>query len=189
MDLSDEDTHCRRAHDNLKNSDVTLASFSEKLDERHSGKTIDAEWLRWVTQLLAKLKHLRWQYTDGDGRRGRSSMGIINSTGCTSVWASDLPVQPLPVPLDQPPLPGLALHGNGYLRRPHGPHGGRLPRRPHGRTRIETAATTSRKTRRASSPTSTGSSSPTRNSISARRWSRSAVTARCTISASRTSPA
>lgn len=97
LDLSDED-RVASALDNLKNHDVTLASFSEKLDERHAGKTIDPEWLRWVSQLIAKLKHLRWQYTDGAGRRGRSSMGIINSTGCTSVWASTYPFNPYPFP-------------------------------------------------------------------------------------------
>ncbi len=40
--------------------------------------------------------------------------------------------------------------------------------------------------RRASSPTSTGASSATRSGSSARRWWRSAATARCTTSASRT---
>ncbi len=97
MDLSDS----HRVEDalaKLHDKDVTLASFSETLDARHSGKTIDADWLRWATQLLAKLKHLRWQYTDGVTRRGRASMGIINSTGCTSVWASTYPFNPYPFP-------------------------------------------------------------------------------------------
>jgi pyruvate-ferredoxin/flavodoxin oxidoreductase len=82
----------------LRNTDVTLASFSEKLDARHAGATIDPEWLHFTAQLLAKLKHLRWQYTDGLSRRGRSSMGILNSTGCTSVWASTYPFNPYPFP-------------------------------------------------------------------------------------------
>jgi pyruvate-ferredoxin/flavodoxin oxidoreductase len=97
MDLSDahriEDTLAK-----LHDKDLTLASFSGTLDERRSGKTIDAEWLRWVTQLLAKLKHLRWQYVEGPARGGRSSMGIINSTGCTSVWGSTYPFNPYPFP-------------------------------------------------------------------------------------------
>jgi len=97
MDLSD--THrIEDALTKLHNRDVTLASFSGTLDERQSAKTIDAEWLRWVTQLLAKLKHLRWQYVSGTGRDGRASMGIINSTGCTSVWASTYPFNPYPFP-------------------------------------------------------------------------------------------
>ncbi len=82
----------------LRNSDVTLAAFSEKLDARHAGATIDPDWLHFATQLLAKLKHLRWQYTDGLSRRGRSSMGMLNSTGCTSVWASTYPFNPYPFP-------------------------------------------------------------------------------------------
>jgi pyruvate-ferredoxin/flavodoxin oxidoreductase len=82
----------------LHNEDVTLASFSEKLDARRSGATIDPEWLHFVTQLLAKLNHLKWQYTEGPSRRGRSSMGILNSTGCTSVWASTYPFNPYPFP-------------------------------------------------------------------------------------------
>lgn len=97
IDLSD-DARVANALDHLHNADVTLASFSEQLDSRHAGKTIDPEWLRWVSQLIAKLKHLRWQYTDGAGRRGRSSMGIVNSTGCTSVWASTYPFNPYPFP-------------------------------------------------------------------------------------------
>ena len=97
IDLSDSH-RIEDALTKLRDRDVTLASFSETLDERHAGQTIDAEWLRWVTQLLAKLKHLRWQYTDGITRGGRASMGIINSTGCTSVWASTYPFNPYPVP-------------------------------------------------------------------------------------------
>jgi pyruvate-ferredoxin/flavodoxin oxidoreductase len=97
MDLSDTN----RVQDTLTklhDQDLTLASFSGTLDERRSGKTIDAEWLRWATQLLARLKHLRWQYVEGKGRSGRASMGIINSTGCTSVWASTYPFNPYPFP-------------------------------------------------------------------------------------------
>ncbi|MCC6368013.1 MAG: 2-oxoacid:acceptor oxidoreductase family protein [Bryobacterales bacterium] len=97
MDLSDIG-RVESALDKLKDSDLTLASFSEKLDERHAGQTIDSEWLRDVTQLLAKLKHLKAQYTEGPGRRGRSSLGIINATGCTSVWGSTYPFNPYPFP-------------------------------------------------------------------------------------------
>ncbi|MCZ2146626.1 MAG: 2-oxoacid:acceptor oxidoreductase family protein, partial [Bryobacterales bacterium] len=97
MDLSDIG-RVESALDKLKDSDLTLASFSEKLDERHAGQTIDSEWLREVTQLLAKLKHLKAQYTEGPGRRGRSSLGIINATGCTSVWGSTYPFNPYPFP-------------------------------------------------------------------------------------------
>ncbi len=97
LDLSDSG-RVDQALTALRNSDVTLASFSEKLDERHAGATIDPEWLHFATQLLAKLKHLRWQYTEGVSRRGRSNMGMLNSTGCTSVWASTYPFNPYPFP-------------------------------------------------------------------------------------------
>ena len=97
IDLSRGD-RVEHALDELKNSDVTLARLSEKLDESHAGPTIDGEWLRWSTQLLEKLKHLRWQYAEGTTRRGRANMGILNSTGCTSVWGSTYPFNPYPFP-------------------------------------------------------------------------------------------
>lgn len=97
IDLSRGD-RIEHALDELKTKDVTLASFSEKLDERRAGPTLDAEWLRWVVQLLEKLKHLRWQYAEGVTKRGRASMGILNSTGCTSVWGSTYPYNPYPFP-------------------------------------------------------------------------------------------
>ena len=97
IDLSDA-TRVEDALSALRNKDVTLASFSEKLDARHAGPTIDPQWLHFVTQLLAKLNHLKWQYTEGVSRRGRSNMGMLNSTGCTSVWASTYPFNPYPFP-------------------------------------------------------------------------------------------
>lgn len=97
IDLSEGD-RVGQALDQLAKSDVTLARLSGKLDERHTAATIDAEWLRWVTQLVEKLKHLRWLYAEGTAGRGRASMGIINSTGCTSVWGSTYPFNPYPFP-------------------------------------------------------------------------------------------
>lgn len=86
------------ALESLHNKDVTLSNFSASLDADHSGKTIDADWLRWVTHLLDSLRQLKWQYTDGITKRGRASMGMINSTGCTSVWGSTYPYNPYPFP-------------------------------------------------------------------------------------------
>jgi len=97
LDLSRGD-RVGQALDQLSHSDVTLARLSGKLDERHTAATIDPEWLRWTTQLLEKLKHLRWSYTDGTAGHGRASMGIINATGCTSVWGSTYPFNPYPFP-------------------------------------------------------------------------------------------
>jgi pyruvate-ferredoxin/flavodoxin oxidoreductase len=48
--------------------------------------------------VLAKLEDLRWKYTEGTTGRGRSRMGMINATGCTSVWGSTYPFNPYPFP-------------------------------------------------------------------------------------------
>ena len=78
--------------------DLTLANLSETLLQRKSGQPIDPQWLRWATQLLERLKDLRWRYVEGPTRRGRAEMGIVNSTGCTSVWGSTYPYNPYPFP-------------------------------------------------------------------------------------------
>ena len=78
--------------------DLTLANLTESLSESGASTPIDPKWLRWVTQLMEKLKHLKWQYTDGMTGRGRAAMGITNSTGCTSVWGATYPYNPYPFP-------------------------------------------------------------------------------------------
>jgi pyruvate-ferredoxin/flavodoxin oxidoreductase len=78
--------------------DVTLASIAERIENEAQGRPIDQDWLRRMTGLLAKLKQLKWRYTDGTQGRGRSKMGLINSTGCTSVWGSTYPFNPYPFP-------------------------------------------------------------------------------------------
>ncbi len=53
-------------------------------------------------QLLAReihaLKDLRWRYAEGPGGKGRARLGMANSTGCSSVWASTYPYNPYPFP-------------------------------------------------------------------------------------------
>ncbi|MCP5277188.1 MAG: 2-oxoacid:acceptor oxidoreductase family protein [Thiobacillus sp.] len=78
--------------------DLTLAALSQQLSARSVGQPIDPKWLKWATQLLEKLKDLRWRYVEGPTRRGRAEMGIVNSTGCTSVWGSTFPYNPYPFP-------------------------------------------------------------------------------------------
>lgn len=78
--------------------DLTLAKLSANLSAARGGQPIDPQWLRWVTQLLEKLKDLRWRYVEGPTGRGRAEMGIANSTGCTSVWGSTFPFNPYPFP-------------------------------------------------------------------------------------------
>jgi pyruvate-ferredoxin/flavodoxin oxidoreductase len=51
-----------------------------------------------VTDLVARLQDLRWRYEKGTTGMGRSSMGILNATGCTSVWGSTFPFNPYPFP-------------------------------------------------------------------------------------------
>ncbi|MCC6798362.1 MAG: 2-oxoacid:acceptor oxidoreductase family protein [Candidatus Hydrogenedentes bacterium] len=97
LNLSDI-TAIDHALDALCDKDVTLSNLSASLDSDHTGKTIDADWLKWVAHLLDKLRLLKWQYTEGVTKRGRARMGMINSTGCTSVWASTYPFNPYPFP-------------------------------------------------------------------------------------------
>jgi pyruvate-ferredoxin/flavodoxin oxidoreductase len=81
-----------------KNSDLTLSELSESLDSAHAAQPVDTEWLKTTTGLLKKLRHLKWLYTEGQTRQGRADMGIINATGCTSVWGSTYPYNPYPFP-------------------------------------------------------------------------------------------
>jgi len=78
--------------------DLTLAGIAERVERFRGGEPIDQEWLRRTTDLLARLKDLRWRYVEGTQGRGRASMGMINSTGCTSVWGSTYPFNPYPFP-------------------------------------------------------------------------------------------
>jgi len=44
------------------------------------------------------LRDLRWRYAKGPGGKGRASLGMANSTGCSSVWASAYPHNPYTFP-------------------------------------------------------------------------------------------
>ncbi len=78
--------------------DLTLAGLAERLEASRGGEPIDREWLARTTQLVSRLKDLRWKYVEGTAGRGRAKMGMINSTGCTSVWGSTYPFNPYPFP-------------------------------------------------------------------------------------------
>ncbi|MBN2308225.1 MAG: 2-oxoacid:acceptor oxidoreductase family protein [Candidatus Hydrogenedentes bacterium] len=97
VDVADTNA-INQAIDSLKDEDLTLAALSSALNVGGDGQPIDSEWLKWVTGILAKLRQLRWRYTKGITGRGRSRMGMINSTGCTSVWGSTYPFNPYPFP-------------------------------------------------------------------------------------------
>jgi pyruvate-ferredoxin/flavodoxin oxidoreductase len=97
VDLSDPSA-LQHAIDEAKDTDLTLGRLSDGLDEQHAQQPLDPGWLQWVTNLMAQLKQLHWRYTSGTTQQGRSSMGIINATGCTSVWGSTFPFNPYPFP-------------------------------------------------------------------------------------------
>lgn len=78
--------------------DVTLAKIAEQVEQNHGGEPIDQQWLQRVTNLLADLKKLKWKYEQGTTGRGRARMGILNATGCSSVWGSTYPFNPYPFP-------------------------------------------------------------------------------------------
>jgi pyruvate-ferredoxin/flavodoxin oxidoreductase len=82
----------------IGSKDVTLAGIAERMEGAEGGKPIDEEWLSRMSRLLATLKKLRWKYEQGTTGRGRSTMGMLNATGCTSVWGSTFPFNPYPFP-------------------------------------------------------------------------------------------
>lgn len=53
-------------------------------------------------ELLNRVRHelidLRWRYVEGPSGKGRALVGMANSTGCSSVWASTYPYNPYPFP-------------------------------------------------------------------------------------------
>jgi len=78
--------------------DLTLAGIAERMERLGEGQPIDRAWLSRVTALIARLKDLQWKYEHGTTGRGRSTMGMLNATGCTSVWGSTWPYNPYPFP-------------------------------------------------------------------------------------------
>lgn len=97
MNVGDPDMMTKILAD-MQHSDLTLSEMAKRLETEQESDPIDQEWLREVTQLLARLKNLKWKYTEGVTGKGRSPMGMTNSTGCTSVWGSTYPFNPYPFP-------------------------------------------------------------------------------------------
>jgi pyruvate-ferredoxin/flavodoxin oxidoreductase len=84
--------------DDIGDKDVTLAGIASRIEDRSGGEPIDQDWLREISGLLSELKQLSYKYTAGVSGRGRASMGMLNATGCTSVWGSTFPFNPYPFP-------------------------------------------------------------------------------------------
>jgi pyruvate-ferredoxin/flavodoxin oxidoreductase len=97
VDVADTDL-MKEALDSLADKELTLSNLAAALDQKKLGAPLDAEWMKRVTNLLAKLHHLRWLYKEGVTKQGRSKMGMLNATGCTSVWGSTYPYNPYPFP-------------------------------------------------------------------------------------------
>ncbi|MGF1548846.1 MAG: 2-oxoacid:acceptor oxidoreductase family protein [Thiotrichales bacterium] len=97
VDLSDVDAINAMIERN-RDHDLTLSSLSAALEQTHKTQPVDQKWLQWVTGLLAQLRTLKWKYTDGRTHQGRAEMGIVNATGCTSVWGATFPYHPYPFP-------------------------------------------------------------------------------------------
>jgi pyruvate-ferredoxin/flavodoxin oxidoreductase len=56
------------------------------------------ERLELLTRALHAVRDLRWRYVQGPSGKGRASLGMANSTGCSSVWGSTYPYNPYPFP-------------------------------------------------------------------------------------------
>ncbi|MGF1469133.1 MAG: 2-oxoacid:acceptor oxidoreductase family protein [Sandaracinaceae bacterium] len=99
QDINVTDTQAiSAALQDLSDRDVTLSALAERMEKGTGGEPIDQDWLQRVAKLLSDLKQLRWRYEEGTTGRGRSTMGMINATGCTSVWGSTYPYNPYPIP-------------------------------------------------------------------------------------------
>ncbi|MDP3938620.1 MAG: 2-oxoacid:acceptor oxidoreductase family protein, partial [Deltaproteobacteria bacterium] len=51
-----------------------------------------------LARMLHDLKDLHWRYIEGPSGKGRATLAIANSTGCSSVWGSTYPYNPYPFP-------------------------------------------------------------------------------------------
>ncbi len=97
LDLSDPDAIARVA-DGASDHDLTLAEIAASTQQTAKTPPVDPQWLKRCSRWIADLKALRTKYTQGTTGQGRSSMGIINATGCSSVWGSTYPFNPYPFP-------------------------------------------------------------------------------------------
>ncbi|MFQ5596203.1 MAG: 4Fe-4S binding protein, partial [Anaerolineae bacterium] len=72
--------------------------LSSQLPSIMRSTEIDGDRLARLKRVRATMEELRWRYTEGPTGRGRSPMGMINNTGCTTVWGSTYPYNPYPFP-------------------------------------------------------------------------------------------
>ncbi len=97
MNLSDTQALTQAIKEHA-DKDLTLARLTTALEKSQAAEPVDPDWLQWITGVLSALKDLQWRYREGPTGRGRSDMGFINATGCTSVWGGTFPFNPYPFP-------------------------------------------------------------------------------------------
>jgi pyruvate-ferredoxin/flavodoxin oxidoreductase len=97
IDVEDTET-LTRALDAARGGDLTLAALARQAEADRGETPISQAWLARVAGLIAELKDLIWRYREGPSGRGRADMGILNATGCSSVWGSTWPFNPYPFP-------------------------------------------------------------------------------------------
>jgi pyruvate-ferredoxin/flavodoxin oxidoreductase len=76
----------------LEAATLAAETFTLPLDDAKR-ETIAA-----LTRSIEALRDLRWRYVEGPSGKGRARLGMANSTGCSSVWASTYPYNPYPFP-------------------------------------------------------------------------------------------
>ncbi len=88
--------------DDLATSAGSRLSVSELVEQAsradRGASRIDSDWLKRISGLIRALEDLRDRYTGGTTGRGRAAMGVLNATGCSSVWGSTFPYNPYPFP-------------------------------------------------------------------------------------------
>jgi pyruvate-ferredoxin/flavodoxin oxidoreductase len=162
-------------------SDADLDAVSkDKGDVEISLDESKQQQIEWINSILHDLKDLRWRYTEGPSGKGRSTLGMTNATGCSSVWGSTYPYNPYPFPWTNHLFQRLA-----FLRATCGRW--RMGSRLYGVRNWKLAGITTGMQTRRSWTTSTGGSSTMRNSECVHRSSLLVVTARCSTSGSRIS--
>jgi len=88
--------------DDLTGSGDSRLSVTELVDKASradpAASSVDRAWLQRVSTLIRELEALHERYTGGTTGRGRAAMGVLNATGCSSVWGSTFPFNPYPFP-------------------------------------------------------------------------------------------
>ena len=88
--------------DELAGSSASRLSLTDLVDRASradpEASSVDRAWLQRISALTRELEALRECYTGGTTGRGRAAMGVLNATGCSSVWGSTFPYNPYPFP-------------------------------------------------------------------------------------------